>query len=314
MTDAGEPVPPAWKLAPPAGEPAPPTTPDWPNEPRREFGVRAPGGPVIAIFPTGQGSPASSSFTARPGPHGPGGRPARSWPPGTRSIRSTAAIARYVGPQPSRRAVRDRPRVRGPGRGRRRGGGERRRFRSTSSGIRTAAGSPSARPSGRTGSAGSCRTRGRRPCRGDAVTRTRTRPRCGGSRPSSPRAIGTRRLRRSCGRSSGCPRRTWWRSAPTRSGRGARRPSGRRSASFGPRRASRRRSRRSAKSASRSSRSSAATVPRRSARRRARWMRGCATGGSSRPRRASRGPPHPPGGFRGRDRGFLGEPGMADST
>jgi pimeloyl-ACP methyl ester carboxylesterase len=37
-----------------ANETAPP---DWPNEPRREFGVRTPGGPVIAIFPTGQGSP-----------------------------------------------------------------------------------------------------------------------------------------------------------------------------------------------------------------------------------------------------------------
>jgi pimeloyl-ACP methyl ester carboxylesterase len=53
MTDAGEPVPPAREPAPPAS----PAPPDWPNEPRREFGVRAPGGPVIAIFQTGQGSP-----------------------------------------------------------------------------------------------------------------------------------------------------------------------------------------------------------------------------------------------------------------
>ena len=49
MTDAGGPVPPARQPTP--------ATPDWPNEPRREFGVRAPRGPAIAIFPTGQGSP-----------------------------------------------------------------------------------------------------------------------------------------------------------------------------------------------------------------------------------------------------------------
>jgi pimeloyl-ACP methyl ester carboxylesterase len=30
---------------------------DWPNEPAREFGARAPGGPVIAIFRTGSGAP-----------------------------------------------------------------------------------------------------------------------------------------------------------------------------------------------------------------------------------------------------------------
>jgi pimeloyl-ACP methyl ester carboxylesterase len=57
MTGAGEPVPPAREPAPSAEEPASPAPPDWPNEPRREFGVRAPGGPVIAIFPTGHGSP-----------------------------------------------------------------------------------------------------------------------------------------------------------------------------------------------------------------------------------------------------------------
>jgi pimeloyl-ACP methyl ester carboxylesterase len=58
MTDADEPTPRA-EPAPevPSASPAPSGTPDWPNEPRREFGVRTPGGPAIAIFPTGQGSP-----------------------------------------------------------------------------------------------------------------------------------------------------------------------------------------------------------------------------------------------------------------